>query len=186
MANEQESSKQTSTSSSGNKTLVIVLIIVFAVILLGVGGYFGWKYYKSKITSQASTKTSPSPVVTVTVTASVFPTASPTSTPTLSSSKAIQGDYVISDSDTRIISGSELVNLTPWQLKVARNEIYARHGRPFVHKDLQCYFATKSWYHGNPNYSDSLLTTIDNKNVATILAYEESINSPLLQKDTGC
>jgi len=186
MANEP--SKQTNSSSSGNKTLVIVLILVFAVILVGVGGYFGWKYVAKKFTGQASTKTSPSPVVTVTVTASASPMASatPTATPSLSSSKAVSGDYVIVDSDSRVISTSELVNLTPWQLKVARNEIYARHGRPFVHKDLQCYFATKSWYHGNPNYSDSLLTAIDNKNVATILAYEESINSPILQKDSGC
>lgn len=185
MAEEQketQTQKPAPSASGKNNTLLIIIILVMAVILLGVGGYFGWRYYKSKISSQASTKTSPSPVVTVTVTASVLPTA----TPSLSSSKAISGDYVIADSDTRAISESELYNLTPWQLKVARNEIYARHGRPFVHKDLQCYFATKSWYHGNPNYSDSLLTSVDNKNVATILAYEESINSPLLQKDTGC
>ena len=161
-------------------SLVIVLSIVIALIVLGVGGYFGWRYLSGKYSVQV--KTSPSPVVTVTVTASVTPTV----TPSLSTSKAISGDYVISDSDTRVIKEAELVNLTPWQLKVARNEIYARHGRPFVHKDLQCYFATKSWYKIDENFSESSLSTIENRNVATILAHEEKINSPILQKDTGC
>lgn len=184
MAHEQKPAA--APAKSNNTVLIIVIILVVGLIVLGVGGYFGWKYYKSRFsgtaTTAASPLASPSPAVTVTVTAS--PT--PTSTAYLNSSKAISGEYVISDSDTRVIKTSELVNLTPWQLKVARNEIYARHGRPFVHKDLQCYFATKSWYHENPNYSDSLLTTIDNKNIATILDYEEAINSPILQKDTGC
>ncbi|MFH1749524.1 MAG: YARHG domain-containing protein [bacterium] len=97
-----------------------------------------------------------------------------------------QNDYVISDSDTRIISKSELSNLTPWQLKVARNEIYARHGRAFVHKDLQCYLATQSWYQVNSSYSSSSLTLTENKNIATILNYEKEINSPLLGVDSGC
>lgn len=184
MADEQKS--PTAPTKGNNTVIIIVIVLIVGLILLGVGGYFGWKYYKGKFSGTATTKTSPtaspSPAVTVTVTASPTPAASPS----LSTSKATSGDYVISDSDTRVIKTAELVNLTPWQLKIARNEIYARHGRPFVHKDLQCYFATKSWYSVNSNYSDSLLTTVDNKNIATILAYEESINSPLLQKDTGC
>jgi hypothetical protein len=94
--------------------------------------------------------------------------------------------YMIDDSDTRIISKSEIVNFTPWQLKVARNEIYARHGREFVHKDLQCYFTAQSWYKIDPNFSESMLSSIENKNVATILSYEQEINSPLLQVDSGC
>lgn len=110
-----------------------------------------------------------------------------TNTTANSSAKtAITNEYIIADSNTRVIATTELTNLTPWQLKVARNEIYARHGRDFVHQDLQCYFATKSWYNVNPSYTDSLLTSTDNKNIATILAYEQSINSPLLQVDSGC
>lgn len=103
-----------------------------------------------------------------------------------SSETSADSDYVISDSNTRLISTSEITSLTPWQLKVARNEIYARRGRAFVHKDLQCYFAKKSWYKENANFSNSLLSAVENKNIATILAYETKINSPLLQKDSGC
>lgn len=103
-----------------------------------------------------------------------------------STSKAISGNYIIADSNTRLISQSELTSLTPWQLKVARNEIYARHGREFVHKDLQCYFTKKSWYKIDSSYSDSMLSSIENKNVAMILNYEEETSSPLLRVDSGC
>lgn len=95
-------------------------------------------------------------------------------------------DYIISDSNIREIIKSELVNLTSWQLKVARNEIYARHGRPFVHKDLQCYFATKNWYSEDPNYNVSSISSIENNNIATIQAYEQETNSPLANSDSGC
>jgi len=102
------------------------------------------------------------------------------------SSTINSADYIISDSNTREISKSELINFTPWQLKVARNEIYARHGRPFVHKDLQCYFATKSWYSEDPNYNVSSISYVENKNIATIQAYEQETNSPLANYDSGC
>ena len=94
--------------------------------------------------------------------------------------------YLISDSNSRVISESELQNLTPWQLKVARNEIYARHGRAFVHKDLSCYFANQAWYSVNPSFSSSLLSYTENQNIATILNYEKKANSSCLSKDSGC
>lgn len=95
-------------------------------------------------------------------------------------------DYIISDSNSRVISKSELLSLSPWQLKVARNEIYARYGRPFVHKDMQCYFSQKSWYKSSDSFTESMLSATDNKNVATIQAYEQETSSPLASSDSGC
>ena len=168
---------QGSQPKKSNMGLVIVIIVV-VLIILGAGGYLVWRYLAGKFTSAVTA--SPSPAVTVTV------TASPTTQPSLRADKTLQGDYVIADSDSRLIKEEELVDFTPWELKVARNEIYARHGRPFVHKDLQCYFATKDWYEIDPNYSESMLSDLEHRNVATILAHEEKIDSPILQKDTGC
>ena len=113
-------------------------------------------------------------------------TSTTTSGGTTGTSTTTSASYIIADSNTRVISESELTSLTPWQLKVARNEIYARHGRPFVHKDLQCYFAKQSWYTADPNFTETSLSYIENKNIATILAYEQKTNSPLLQVDSGC
>jgi len=107
-------------------------------------------------------------------------------TSTDNTTSTASGEYIIADSNTREISESELISLTPWQLKVARNEIYARHGREFVHKDLQCYFVKQSWYKIDPSFSESDLGSIENKNVATILSYETKTGSPLLRTDNGC
>lgn len=112
--------------------------------------------------------------------------SSPSNSDESTSTFSKTGDYIISDSDTRVISDADLTDLTPWQLKVARNEIYARHGREFVHEDLQCYFAKKSWYSIDPNFTESMLSTTENKNVATIKAYEDATSSPLANKDSGC
>jgi hypothetical protein len=118
-----------------------------------------------------------------------IPSTSTTAVATLSKTSntpTSSNDYIISDSSTRIISRSELTSLTPWRLKVARNEIYARHGREFVHKDLQCYFAGKSWYKADANFSESSLSSTETKNVATIKAYEDETSSPLASSDSGC
>ena len=37
---------------------------------------------------------------------------------------------------------------------IARNEIYARHGRKFNDSELQAYFNSKSWYKGTVNPED--------------------------------
>lgn len=186
MADEQKNPPKT----GGNNTLIIIVIILGILLVLGIGGYLVWRYViQTKIksladttkTSSPSLKASPSPMVTVTVT--VTPTK--TNTSALKSGTPANG-YMISDSNIRVISEAEITGFTPWQLKVARNEIYARYGRPFVHKDLQCYFATQNWYQINYGFSESMLSAIDNKNVATIQAYEDKTNSPLASHDSGC
>lgn len=276
---------------SGSNWALIIIIIVVAFIVLGVGGYFGWKYLVSKYIKKSTTTTATTTVsqkmqdlvdlfkypgsttkesiitdtssemtmetsdsvkvsyayyeemiklnswtegskgystddvggwltieekdftalvqvekvessgktlISISITSSntavtsgrakpeVTSTSTTTTTTADTSKTTISTDYIIADSDSRVISESELTNLTPWELKVARNEIYARHGREFVHKDLQCYFQTKSWYSINPNFSESMLSATENKNVATIQAYEQKINSPLQSKDSGC
>lgn len=113
-------------------------------------------------------------------------TSATVSSSTTANTTSSSSDYIISDSSSRVISRSELLSLSPWQLKVARNEIYARYGRPFVHKDMQCYFAQKSWYKSSDSFTESMLSTTDNKNVATIQAYEQETSSPLASSDSGC
>lgn len=56
--------------------------------------------------------------------------------------------YILPESNTRTYSKSELSALSSSQLRLARNEIYARHGRKFNDKSLQDYFNSCSWYSG--------------------------------------
>lgn len=63
-------------------------------------------------------------------------------------------NFIISDSSSRYLTKSDLSSLTATQLKRARNEIYARHGRIFEDPDLQAYFESQSWYHGTIKAAD--------------------------------
>lgn len=54
--------------------------------------------------------------------------------------------YVLEGSDSRYITVSETLDLSDELLRIARNEIYARHGRMFNDTFLQVYFDQKSWY----------------------------------------
>ena len=56
--------------------------------------------------------------------------------------------YVISNSDSAYLSADTLKNMSSSDLRLARNEILARHGRRFNDSSLQAYFDSKSWYKG--------------------------------------
>lgn len=58
-------------------------------------------------------------------------------------------------------------------LRILRNEMYARHGRVFKDPQLQKYFAAQAWYKPDPEFKDEMLSTIEFKNLAKIKAAEE-------------
>lgn len=88
------------------------------------------------------------------------------------------GKYIISDSDKRLLTEADLSGLTKSELGLARNEIYARHGRKFKLAEYSNYFNKCSWYSVNPNYNyadeDSNLSEIERKNALFILKVENS------------
>lgn len=75
--------------------------------------------------------------------------------------------------EDRAISPSELQGRSKAELRVMRNEVYARHGRVFQSTDLRDYFFRKPWYTRNPDYSDDLLTGVDKENVRIIQEHED-------------
>ena len=61
------------------------------------------------------------------------------------------------------------------ECKIARNEIYARHGRKFNDQNLQAYFNARAWYEGTvepDDFKESVLSDIENANRDLIDAYE--------------
>ena len=62
-------------------------------------------------------------------------------------------------------------------LKVLRNEIYARHGRIFKDLELQKYFESQPWYKPNPDFKDDQLNATEASNLAKIRSAEESATS---------
>lgn len=66
----------------------------------------------------------------------------------------IEGDYIFPQSSTAYLSESDLAPLDADQIQMAINEIYARHHRKFVLKEVQEYFNSKSWYTGTVEAKD--------------------------------
>ncbi|MCR4907919.1 MAG: YARHG domain-containing protein [Lachnospiraceae bacterium] len=56
------------------------------------------------------------------------------------------GDYILPWSDSVYLEQSDIRGLSDEELRLARNEIYARHGRKFKDIKLQEYFGEKRWY----------------------------------------
>lgn len=90
------------------------------------------------------------------------------------------GDYVIPDSDVRYITYEELDRLSPDELLLARNEIYARRGRKFNDEALNAYFSSKSWYHPTvegsdftEDYAARVFNSYEITNISTIVTYEK-------------
>lgn len=85
-------------------------------------------------------------------------------------------DYVFPDSDVRYLSVEDLKKLNAEQCRIARNEIYARHGRMFKDKKLQEYFDSCSWYYPTiepEDFQESLLSEVEIKNRDLIVQYEK-------------
>lgn len=73
----------------------------------------------------------------------------------------------------RRLTSADIKNKTPHQLRLMRNEIYARKGRPFDNAWLRHYFFCQPWYKPNPAYSDALLTATDWANIRLLLSAEK-------------
>ncbi|MDO5294341.1 MAG: YARHG domain-containing protein [bacterium] len=89
-----------------------------------------------------------------------------------------QNEYYFWDSDTRYLTTSELSSLSEEQLRLARNEIYARHGRRFESDDIQRYFDSLSWYHGTiepKDFDDDSLNKVESANVKKIQDAEKAL-----------
>ena len=89
-------------------------------------------------------------------------------------------DYILLNSDERYIDKSELSSLGQWQLRLARNEIYARYGYSFEDEELRRYFLKKSWYEEDSSinkdtWSDDSLNEYEKANRDLIVSYEEEM-----------
>ncbi|MBQ3470843.1 MAG: YARHG domain-containing protein [Clostridia bacterium] len=96
----------------------------------------------------------------------------------ISSMTNYSGDYILANSGTKLLTESDIRGLSKYDLALARNEIYARHGRKFQTPEYSSYFAGKSWYKINPNYNysddNSNLNEIELANINLILKAENS------------
>lgn len=79
-------------------------------------------------------------------------------------------DFIFPDSDRVRLTRDMLFGLSAAQLRIARNEIYARRGRYFKDPMLAQYFSRFSWY--RPYTWDVPLNAVEQANVALIASFE--------------
>ena len=79
-------------------------------------------------------------------------------------------DYIFPDSNSRYLTDEDLSGYSSDQLELAKNEIYARHGRKFVTQRIADYFNSKSWYKGTvePETFDADTSVFNEYEVANI------------------
>jgi hypothetical protein len=83
----------------------------------------------------------------------------------------------------RLVTRADLVPLSPEELELMRNEIFARHGWVFKRYDLQAYFEKQPWYRpkgtlANREAANRLaereITPLERRNIKAIQEYENT------------
>ncbi len=87
-------------------------------------------------------------------------------------------DYIFSDSSSRRLTRDDLTGLSKEELRLARNEIFARHGRLFRDEALNRYFSSKSWYNGTAyeeDFDEGVFSSLEWDNLDLLNAYDKEM-----------
>ena len=94
----------------------------------------------------------------------------------MSGGQESRGDYP--GLSERVVKPRELAQLDLWELRVARNEIFARHGYRFGPDELERHFAAQTWYQASdapPREIVEKLSPTEWNNIARIQRREEQL-----------
>jgi hypothetical protein len=92
--------------------------------------------------------------------------------PQIAPPSRLQSDFIFPDSSSRLLTMGDLQPLSKDDLRIARNEIFARRGRYFQSPDLTERFSRFPWY--RPTSWDPPLNPIETANVALIQRAEQA------------
>lgn len=89
--------------------------------------------------------------------------------------KVADSQWFFEDSNSRLLTEADIADLTAEELQLARNEIYARHGRRFNSAALQAHFDSCSWYRGTiapEAFDEGVFNDVELANIAFLKAAE--------------
>jgi len=95
---------------------------------------------------------------------------------------AVSG-YLLPDPDRKLYTPADIRSMNLQVVCYAKNEIYARHGRKFVSKELQDYFNSQRWYTGTTEaaaFSESVMNQTELNNVDLLLNRERELSGGAL------
>jgi len=81
--------------------------------------------------------------------------------------------------ENKLITEAMLRGLSLHELRLLRNEIYARHGRVFKTLWIQQYFGGQVWYDPKDDFKDEDISGTDKTNIETIVAYENKLHNSI-------
>ena len=81
--------------------------------------------------------------------------------------------------ENRLVTEEMLKGLSLHELRLLRNEVYARRGRQFRTEWLAQYFWSQPWYEAREDNSEPALSQTEQKNIETIVAYERKVKDGL-------
>jgi len=84
--------------------------------------------------------------------------------------------------ESRLVMEDMLRGLSLYELRLLRNEIYARRGRQFRTEWLSQYFYSQPWYDPREDNKEPELSDTEKKNVDTIVAFERKLKDSLSQQ----
>ena len=84
--------------------------------------------------------------------------------------------------ENKLISDQMLRGLSLHELRLLRNEIYARHGRIFKTVWIQQYFGGQPWYDPKEDFKDEEISGSDKTNIETIVKYENKLHDSISNK----
>lgn len=149
---------------SGSHAAVAAIIAIAVILLLAAAAFAGYHYAARQNDAAIATDT----IVTT-------PTAADATTDPAPrySDEAVVSPELDEAVMQRELTESDLNGLSQWQLKLLRNEVFARHGYIFQSADMQQVFSQYSWY--TPAYSDvtSMLSHTEQYNVTLIKRHED-------------
>lgn len=125
--------------------------------------------------SPATTPTSATPTPPAPAAGAATPPAPAASTPAThptAPATATGSDFLLPQSATVRLTPADIAGLSAAQLRIARNEIYARHGFIFHAPDLQQHFSAFAWY--RPQVSEVALSPVEQANVALLQQAERA------------
>lgn len=107
----------------------------------------------------------------------VVPPTRDSTTETTDAGAVTVADQFNPESSSRLLRIDELEKLTPFQLKVTRNEMFARHGFVFTDPEMVEYFSQQGWYQPDARFSESMLTVVERKNVELLTTLEQQVTA---------
>lgn len=81
--------------------------------------------------------------------------------------------------ENRLVAEEMLKGLSLHELRLLRNEVYARRGRQFRTEWLSQYFYSQPWYDPREDSAEPELSVTEKKNIETIVVYERKVKDSL-------